>query len=400
MNLNAVFKKVTHKVLSEVETNPGKSHQHEINVGRILDFFPEERRKHHNIRWIYFSDEQDPISENLTFNIYDSRENDSSRSAEWRMYYSGDFIWDYGNESDLLILLLTSTDEFVGLIFDSESAWIRPARLLFNIESESTNTFLVLNQESLVSTDIEFYRKIVLQELGLDNYLPEEEKFLEYAFEKFGHFIKLPGTREMALAARDFSKLETDTPPDVLLTNWLDIETSLFHSMESHLVKKRIAKGFTTTDEFFDFSLSMINGRKSRRGFSLENQLEKIFNIHSLSFNRNPKIEGNKKPDFLFPGKTEYENQHYPIDSLFVLGAKSTCKDRWRQVLNESNRIKKKHLCTLEASISRNQTNEMKNSNLCLVVPTNILQTYTDEQREDMLNIEQFIGIIQRSQNS
>ena len=49
--------------------------------------------------------------------------------------------------------------------------------------------------------------------------------------------------------------------------------------------------------------------------------------------------------------------------SIYV---KSTCKDRWRQVLTEADRIEKKYLFTLEAAISNNQTDEMQAKNVQL----------------------------------
>lgn len=35
-----------------------------------------------------------------------------------------------------------------------------------------------------------------------------------------------------------------------------------------------------------------------------------------------------------------------------MLGAKTTIKERWRQVLEEANRIERKHLITLEPAVS------------------------------------------------
>ncbi len=64
-----------------------------------------------------------------------------------------------------------------------------------------------------------------------------------------------------------------------------------------------------------------------------------------------------------------------------MLGVKSTCKDRWRQVLAEANRIEHKHLLTFEAAISSNQTDEMRTKNLQLVVPRRLHDSYTETQR-------------------
>ena len=47
-------------------------------------------------------------------------------------------------------------------------------------------------------------------------------------------------------------------------------------------------------------------------------------------------------------------------ESAYDAWVKSTCKDRWRQVLSEADRIPNKHLFTLEAAISENQTSKCK----------------------------------------
>ena len=74
-----------------------------------------------------------------------------------------------------------------------------------------------------------------------------------------------------------------------------------------------------------------------------------------------------------------------------MLGAKSTCKDRWRQVLAEAAKIPRKHLLTLEPGVSEPQTTQMENSNLQLVVPHSIQESYTDVQRAWLWNLEDFI---------
>ena len=83
-----------------------------------------------------------------------------------------------------------------------------------------------------------------------------------------------------------------------------------------------------------------------------------------------------------------------------MLGVKSTCKDRWRQVLTEADRIKEKHLLTLEAAISTNQTNEMKNRNLQLVIPKAIHETYLPEQQNYIMSVFDFIKMVSLKQRA
>jgi len=145
-------------------------------------------------------------------------------------------------------------------------------------------------------------------------------------------------------------------------------------------------------DGFIRFSLSVQNRRKSRMGYSLEHHLEAVFRAFDVEHVRGAMTENNQRPDFLFPGVEAYRAA--PASGspcLTMLGAKSTCKDRWRQVLAEAAKISRKHLLTLEPGISGAQTAQMSASNLQLVVPQAIQESYTDEQQTWLWNLGEFI---------
>src|SRR5690606_21005634 len=97
------------------------------------------------------------------------------------------------------------------------------------------------------------------------------------------------------------------------------------------------------------------------------------------------------KPDFLFPGQNEYLDETFDPQFLLMLAAKSTAKDRWRQALTEADRIKVKHLCTLEPGISQTQTDVMLEQNIQLVVPAAMHTTYTDQQLKYLWSIRDFV---------
>jgi orotidine-5'-phosphate decarboxylase len=82
-----------------------------------------------------------------------------------------------------------------------------------------------------------------------------------------------------------------------------------------------------------------------------------------------------------------------------MLGVKSTCKDRWRQVLSEAERIKAKHLLTLEPGISANQTQEMRANKLNLIVPLDIQNTYKPAQLKHILDVKTFLHLVEKRQH-
>jgi hypothetical protein len=194
------------------------------------------------------------------------------------------------------------------------------------------------------------------------------------------------------LARETFSEAEIIDNPDEVIIEWMEREEALFRALEKKIVESRINEGFKgDVDGFVRFALSILNRRKSRVGFALENHLEAIFLKNNIKFDRNPTTENRAKPDFIFPGIKEYNDQHYKDKLLTMLGVKSTCKDRWRQVLTEAEKIKNKHLFTLEPGISENQTSEMKAKAVKLVVPKQIQKTFLDRQKDVLMDLKSFI---------
>ena len=88
----------------------------------------------------------------------------------------------------------------------------------------------------------------------------------------------------------------------------------------------------------------------------------------------------------------------FPADKLIMLGAKTTCKDRWRQVLNEANKIRDKHLFTLQQGVSRNQLQEMKDEHLTLVVPHANKKLFLPEFHDSIMCLTDFIGMVRERQ--
>ena len=141
----------------------------------------------------------------------------------------------------------------------------------------------------------------------------------------------------------------------------------------------------------------VLNRRKSRAGKSLEHHLAAIFDGNRIQYSAQAVTEGNKKPDFIFPSGEAYHNQNFDVKKLVTLAAKTTCKDRWRQVLNEANRMKEspKYLCTLQQGISRAQMDEMQDENVILVVPKPYISSYPRDRQDRIWTLARFVKYIQ-----
>ncbi|WEG18933.1 type II restriction endonuclease [Alkalihalophilus pseudofirmus] len=211
-------------------------------------------------------------------------------------------------------------------------------------------------------------------------------------------FEDFPKTIELAELARQLNKdlferkgYQLGNDPDKMLLKWIETEYSLFRAIEKNIYKSYLNEPFYELDSLLEFASSALNRRKSRAGRSLEHHIEFILSNTNIPFSHPGKTEGKKKPDFLLPSNSKYADKLYDSNKLVFLGAKTTCKDRWRQILNEANRIPIKHLLTLQQGITINQLEEMQDEQVILVVPKPYHKAYPQTHRERLWTVSKFI---------
>ena len=237
--------------------------------------------------------------------------------------------------------------------------------------------------------------------------VPSEDRMVHC----FNDYIKLlqvefPPAQELSNNARrcfnhayNITKDIIIRDPDKSLISWLDAEFQLFKVIENDRYSIRIRTPFSSVSELVEIANTILNRRKSRAGKSLENHLAEIFHQFNLVFETQVVTEGNKKPDFIFPGQEAYLNPKFDDDKLNVLASKTTCKDRWRQVLNEADRIKTKHLFTLQQGISSNQLEEMIKYQVQLVVPSLNIASFPKQYHSKIMTLGTFVNYLRRIQN-
>ena len=217
-----------------------------------------------------------------------------------------------------------------------------------------------------------------------------------------GLTVDFPLSEDMSAAARDIQNRVYDhlefirTNPDRKIIDWTNTEYALFRAIEHARYGDAIARGFTSVDEFITMANMVLNRRKSRAGKSLEHHLSAIFDGNEIIYTSQAVTEGNKKPDFIFPSQEAYHDMTFPTDKLISLAAKTTCKDRWRQVINEADRLRDrpKYLCTLQQGISPAQMDEMQSENVILVVPRQYITTYPADRQDRIWTLSKFVSYV------
>lgn len=290
-------------------------------------------------------------------------------------------FFEENNVGDLLVISQQNDDYYKAYVLQTDQD-IDDFFAYFNLSPEMTNQLIDVKQayspEEQLNTSI--------QDLcALYNDFPETKHMAQLA-------------REIYNKAHKINDAEICNDPDLQLLKWIDTEYRLFRSFEEKVYAPIYSAPFTNCQELIKFSNVILNRRKSRAGKSLEHHLSTIFTTARLEFEAQAVTEDNKKPDFIFPNGKSYHNLLFPSDQLVFLGAKTTCKDRWRQVLNEANRIETKYLFTLQQGISKNQLREMKHERLKLVVPASYRSSFDKEFQPEIETLASFINIVHSKQ--
>jgi len=406
--LSEYFEGVAAKRLTAVEADETRSHQHEYNATKQMLAFigrPTERTRI-TTRFLYLTDEDsEPIVEDAFLTLYDSRKEQPHRSAEYRFYFPTTNVSLNAAEGDLLVIAKRRDGGLLVIIAESGSSIARQIEWLFGFSDLAHPGFSVKSELETEQDRIEFASRFILENIGVA-VEASEDNFLDEMLSRFsGDF---PSTRDFSAYARStLEDLDPRENPDLVLMAWMEREEILFRTLERYMIADRLAEGFgndaktgVDVDGFLSFSLSVQNRRKSRVGLALENHLELMFTECGIRYSRAAITENKSKPDFIFPGQAEYHDSAFSPLNLTMLGVKSTCKDRWRQVLAEADRIEHKHLLTLEAAISTNQTDEMQAKNLQLVLPRGLHGTYTAAQQAWLLDVSGFTALVRERQGA
>ena len=360
------------KFLSANDTGDTGGHQAGIyvakNATRIL-FDTDGVKGENKDRWVKIR-WQDDFETDSRFIYYGVGTRDEYRITR----FGKGFPFLQGEHTgDLFILVKNTRDDYFGYVLGTEEE-INDFLDTFGLSPADTGTLIG-------SRDVQPEDRL---EAALSDYVQRLS-------------VDFPSTFEMSTAARKIEETvfdhgnDTLLNPDRKLVAWIRTEYQLFKRIEHARYFDIIAKGFNTVDAFVETANSILNKRKSRAGKSLENHLAKIFDCNDMSYSAQPITEGHKRPDFIFPGEVAYHTPDYPQEGLVFLAAKTTCKDRWRQIINEAELIRNKHLITLQQGISVQQMSEMEAEGVILVVPEPYINTYPREKRAGIWTLKKFI---------
>ncbi|MCD8014610.1 MAG: type II restriction endonuclease [Lachnospiraceae bacterium] len=364
------------KFLSANDSGETGGHQSGILISKTAKdmlYTDQELRENHilkktgSIKW------QDDFTTGCTFTWYESK-------GELRITGFGrGFQFRHPDYTGALFVMVKDrSGEYQGFIFNTDDM-IQEFLDSFGLSPAETNRPIEINR---INPEIHEKRAIDHFISGLGGEFPSSSEMSRAArIIQYDVFLNRP------LAIKD---------PDAILLKWTEEEYRLFRAIEHSKYGDIVARGFQSMDDFLALANQVLNRRKSRAGKSLEHHLAAIFDENKIQYTAQAVTEGNKKPDFLFPSEAAYHDMTFSVDKLCTLAAKTTCKDRWRQILNEADRLRdeNKYLCTMQQGISAAQMDEMQAEKVILVVPKDYIAAYPKDRRERIWTVGKFVNYV------
>jgi hypothetical protein len=279
---------------------------------------------------------------------------------------------------DLLVLIPKSLNEFIAYVLD------------FDDDIEEIQSAL----------GVEAFQNWGIYQNGAPRKAESEDECIDRQIREFSRVLNAFPTGEVfsentrRILTGCLKKFLELTPDDALMRSY-QTEYQLFQAVERQVCQNEVSgRLFKSIDDFLHTAASIMNRRKARAGRSFENHVDHLLTKAGIPHKMRPSLGADGRPDIVIPDENAYFDREWPEKQLFIVGLKTTCKDRWRQVLNEGRRVHAKHILTLQQGISGAQLEEMHTAGVSLVVPQPLHKSFPKVRTISLLNIETFIQIV------
>ncbi|WP_165814796.1 type II restriction endonuclease [Labrenzia sp. 011] len=141
--------------------------------------------------------------------------------------------------------------------------------------------------------------------------------------------------------------------------------------------------------------LSAAQQRKSRAGYSYEHHIEAMLIGGNIPFEKQVVIEARKRPDFILPSQIFVDSGKPEASSGLILSAKTTLRERWKQVEREKG-SRNLYLTTVDENIAGNAIKDMASIGVKLVIPESLMETKETEYEghDNVLTFRKFCAEI------
>lgn len=377
------------KRLTGVETNPERSHQHEIQgVKGLRELFGETTEKNIiDAELYYLSDDEDPFQDIVKLTWYNARKG-KPRAAEYRLYYPGESeVMARAKEGDLLAIGVKKSEEGVyhAKLFVIESGSRYERRIMKCLPEDDKQrltalkkgVFLEITPEYLLEEyDVEpiyEFSETEIQDIveKICDEIISEIRITEDLFKEDEKFRRMPQKSDFIppqkvlfekCINRVLKRFNIKEDPDRFVELCFSLCEKVYVALEYQYLREILKVDVNTPEEFIKLAHSVLNARRSRAGNVLENLIEILFQEYKIIYVRKPRLPSGSSPDFVVPDVEK---------PRAVISVKTTLKERWRQIFQEASSLSdvEHFLITCDRNLSEKLLSSLKAAEIRPVVP-------------------------------
>lgn len=162
------------------------------------------------------------------------------------------------------------------------------------------------------------------------------------------------------------------------------------NAKEKGIKKEELSEFILNDKEIFlykyQLDMSLSQSYRPRAGKGFEFIIEELFQKLNYKFLPQPKnIQGN--PDFIFPSEDEYEKD---TSKCMIIGAKTTIRNRWKEIITEGDNKVKKFCLTIGDDLSDAQAKAAMKGRLFFVCPKKLKESKFSKNK-NILSFEEFL---------
>ncbi len=389
--LERTFVGVDGKRLAAVECiSMGSSNQHELNASRhMVAMLGTGRRKGMPCTYVRLGAEDEILVEESTITYYDARENHPTRSEHRMTYPAGTEAMTLARAGDLCWVAVRRDGGMTVVVADQRGAGAQVLSRLFETPGpqdrapERREGFVPGLLDSAASEQVGIDEEAILAAIGVEVEVGNQA-MLGRVLEEFGSSKRLPTAKELATFVRGMCEVDARTDPDGALDTWFTATTEMFLGLERHVLQPMLDEDFANQEHidvglFFEVAKQRMNSRFSRAGTTFESHLAALFEANDLTFTpQSTKMPDGSKPDFLFPDREAYDDPDV-VDLVTFLGAKTTARERWMQLVAEAPLVTERHLATMDSALNPSLLRTMHEKHVHPIMPMPlILRRYND----------------------
>lgn len=297
-----------------------------------------------------------------------------------RLTYNDGYVYEClaidsdSDEAQLLATLFEINADFVSGLFEPAALQAKERDRVLDFADQVIAAWLAGTIESFASENASMPSTLVLAQMA------------------HGEFLKKHGIDRI-------DPFVLENPGDVLREISRSIEWELFREFQRRersvelvrIILGNAPRKFSPSDliralvdEFPRVDALMLSAaqqRKSRAGYSYEHHIEAMLKGGAIPFEKQVIIEAKKRPDFILPSLKFMNSAKETAATGLILSAKTTLRERWKQVEREMGGHRRLFLTTVDENIAGNAIEDMASFGVHLVIPESLKESKLSEYK-------------------